>query len=88
MLPGLFFAYYKSLSRFDVALARCTVPQWSGSDFDSVYVLDLDDSGALVQFTISAQQHAPKSTTCPPNYVPPEPWMPHDAAPTHGFEDI
>ena len=64
------------------------VPTWKGTDFDSVYVLELDDAGALVGFSITAQNHAPKSTTCPPNYIPPEPWMPHEAAPTHGFEDL
>ena len=45
---------------------------WGSDDFDSVYVVTLaSDTGALLDFRVDAQQYVPKSTTCPPKYVPP-----------------
>ena len=60
-----------------LGVPKAELPIWQSSDFDTVYVLELDDTGALLTFSVSAQNYTPKSTTCPPNYVPPEPWMPH-----------
>ena len=47
------------------------MPNWSGADYDTVYVLTFDD-GKLVDFEVKKQNYTPKSTTCDPaKYVPP-----------------
>ena len=39
---------------------------------DSVYVLTLNATGAVIDFKVDAQNYKPKSTTCDPaKYVPP-----------------
>ena len=54
-----------------MGVPRSKVPYWPGDDYDTVYVLTLDDGGKLAAFHVSAQNYKPKSTTCPPHYVPP-----------------
>ena len=54
-----------------MGVPRKQVPYWKGSDFDTVYVLELDGAGKLTSFDVRAQGYTPKSTTCPPHYVPP-----------------
>ena len=56
----------------DLGVSKDKIPDWQGSDYDSVYVLELDDQGKLMKFTAAAQNYKPKSTTCDPaKYVPP-----------------
>ena len=56
----------------DLGVPKKSVPNWGSDDFDSVYVVTLaSDTGALLDFRVDAQQYVPKSTTCPPKYVPP-----------------
>ena len=56
----------------DLGVPKKSIPNWGSDDFDSVYVVTLDsDTGALLDFRVDAQQYVPKSTTCPPKYVPP-----------------
>ena len=56
----------------DLGVKKSDIPNWGSDDFDSVYVVTLaSDTGALLDFRVDAQQYAPKSTTCPPKYVPP-----------------
>ena len=56
----------------DLGVPKKSIPNWGSDDFDSVYVVTLaSDTGALLDFRVDAQQYVPKSTTCPPKYVPP-----------------
>ena len=56
----------------DLGVPRRKIPQWHGDDFDTVYAVTLDAStGAYLSFDVGAQNYAPKSTTCPADYVPP-----------------
>ena len=49
---------------------------WHGTDYDGVYVLDLDEQGNLIKFTAAAQNYKPKSTTCDPTKCVPPPGQP------------
>jgi len=56
----------------DLGVPKHSIPDWSHNDYDSVYVLTLDGSGAVTGFSVKAQNYVPKSTTCDPaKYVPP-----------------
>merc|ERR1712060_787934 len=56
----------------DLGVSKRNIPYWQNSDYDTVYVLTLDDSGALTGFNVQAQSYVPRSTTCgPAKYVPP-----------------
>lgn len=55
----------------DMGVPKSKVPYWKGSDYDTVYVLEFDAAGQLTSFDVKAQGYTPKSTTCPPHYVPP-----------------
>mmetsp|Transcript_39211 Transcript_39211/g.65060 ORF Transcript_39211/g.65060 Transcript_39211/m.65060 type:complete len:219 (+) Transcript_39211:54-710(+) len=56
----------------DLGVAKHNIPYWSRSDYDTVYALTLEESGAVKDFVVKAQNYVPKSTTCDPaKYVPP-----------------
>ena len=55
----------------DLGVDKSKIPEWSGDDYDSIYVLTFDSSGTLSSFEAKAQGYVPQSTTCPPHYVPP-----------------
>ena len=55
----------------NLGVPKADLPTWKGTDYDSVYVLELDAAGKLTSFEAKAQGYKPKSTTCPPHYVPP-----------------
>ena len=54
-----------------MGVPKSKVPHWKGSDYDTIYILQLDADGKLTSFDVKAQGYKPKSTTCPPHYVPP-----------------
>ena len=61
----------------DLGVEKSKIPKWSGEDYDTVYVLQLDSAGKLTSFVVKAQNYKPKSTTCDPaKYVPPPDWKP------------
>ena len=55
----------------ELGVPRRSIPYWKGTDYDTLYVLELDDAGKLTSFDVKAQGYTPRSTTCPPHYVPP-----------------
>jgi len=56
----------------DLGVEKSKIPNWNGSDYDSVYVVTLDATGKCVGFSDEKQNYAPKSTTCDPaKYVAP-----------------
>ena len=54
-----------------LGVPKANVPYWSDKDYDTVYVLNLTTTGALASFEVRNQSYTPRSTTCPPNFVPP-----------------
>jgi len=72
----------------DLGVPKSQIPDWSGEDYDSVYVLNLTSTGALSGFQVKAQSYTPQSTTCPPHFVPPgsSPTPPAPVPPGHSWE--
>jgi len=54
-----------------LGVSKDQIPYWSDKDYDTVYVLNLTTTGALASFEVRNQSYTPRSTTCPPNFVPP-----------------
>eukprot|EP00966_Prymnesium_polylepis_P119708 2766540-Prymnesium_polylepis.1 len=54
----------------DLGVPKSEIPDWDGDDYDSVYALTVAPNGAISKFEVKAQHFVPRSTTCPPHYVP------------------
>jgi len=52
----------------DLGVKKSNIPDWSGSDYDTVYELKLDSKGALSSFEVHKQNYTPCSGVS--NYAP------------------
>ena len=57
----------------DLGVNPSAIPKWKGTDYDTVYVLKLSDSGSLNSFKVEAQNYKPCSTSstykpCKPDF--------------------
>ena len=46
----------------DLGVKKSQIPRWSGSDYDTVYHLELDSTGAVSSFEVLHQNYTPCST--------------------------
>ena len=68
-----------------LGVSKDQIPYWSDKDYDTVYVLNLTTTGALASFEVRNQSYTPRSTTCPPNFVPPGDTRAYPSTPTRRY---